>query len=84
MKINDSQLYAVFSGMLDGSGRVEIRPANTEAEAYAVALELEVHDNHRGDSPDVILHVRVTIEHPRLPAMELDIPVPIEERRWRT
>jgi hypothetical protein len=78
MKIKDSQLYAVFAAMLDGSGRAEIRPDEGERLPYTVALELEVHDNHRGDSPDVILQVLLTIEHPQLPALEIQIHVPIE------
>src|SRR5258705_11894676 len=78
MKIKDSQLYAVFAAMLDGSGRVEIRPQDRERQPYLITIELEVHDNHRGDSPDLILQLHLTLEHPQLPSLELEIPIPIE------
>jgi hypothetical protein len=78
VKIKDSQLYAVFAAMLDGSGRAEIRTEDGERQSYTVAVELEVHDNHRGDSPDVILQVHLTVEHPQLPSLEMAIYVPIE------
>jgi hypothetical protein len=78
MKIDDSPLYAILAGLLDGDGRVEIRPKNSQAEAYSVQISLEVHDNHRGDSPDAILYVAVTIEHPILPKLKLQIPLPVE------
>lgn len=78
MKINDSQLYALFAGMLDGSGQLQVRPKNPQSEAYTVNVELEVHDNHRGDSPDVVLHIQLTINHPKLPSLVLEIPIPIE------
>ena len=35
-------------------------------------------DNHRGDSPDVVLHVAVTVDHPLLPKLKLHIPLPVE------
>ena len=78
MKIDDSQLYSIIAGLLDGEGRVQIMPKNLQADAYAVEVGLEVHDNHRGDSPDAILHVSVTIDHPRLPKLKLHIPLPVE------
>ena len=78
MKIDDSPLYAILAGLLDGEGAVEIRPRNMQAAAYSVQIGLEVHDNHRGDSPDAILHVAVTIEHPLLPKLKLQIPLPVE------
>ncbi len=78
MKINDSQLYALFAGMLDGAGHFQITPTNADSEPYVIDVELEVQDNHRGDSPDVILRVRLSINHPKLPALELEIPIPIE------
>ena len=78
MKIKNSQLYAVFATMLDGSFRAEIKPDAGDGEPYVVALQLEVHDNHRGDSPDVILRVHLTIEHPKLPSLDIDVPIPIE------
>lgn len=78
MKFSDSQLYAVLATALDGAGTASIRPRNSEQDDYTVKVELEVHDNHRGDSPDVILWLRLVIEHPRLPKMKLKIPIPIE------
>jgi hypothetical protein len=48
------------------------------AAPYVIDVELEVQDNHRGDSPDVILRVRLSINHPKLPALDLEIPIPIE------
>ena len=78
MKINDSQLYAILAGLLDGEGRVEVRPNNSQADAYSVQIGLEVHDNHRGDSPDAVLHLAVTIDHPRLPKLKLRVPIPLE------
>ena len=78
MKINDSQLYALFAGMLDGSGECQISPRNSQSEPYAIEVESEVHDNHRGDSPDLVLHLTVTINHPKLPPLVLQVPVPIE------
>jgi len=38
---------------------------------------MEVHDNHFADSPDALLHVRLTIRHPILPTLSLRVPVPI-------
>jgi hypothetical protein len=61
VKIDDSQLYALLAGLLDGHGRIEVTPATTEAETYSVEIDLEVYDNHRGDSPDVVLNVALTI-----------------------
>jgi hypothetical protein len=78
VKIDDSQLYAILAGLLDGEGRVEVTPKNSGAGAYSVEVGLEVHDNHRGDCPDVILSVAVTIDHPLLPKLKLHIPVPVE------
>jgi len=78
VKINDAQLYALFAGMLDGNGRVEIAPENAASEPYSVYVELQVQDNHRGDSPDVVLRLQVTINHPNLPPLEVEVPIPIE------
>jgi hypothetical protein len=78
VKIPDSQLCAVLAGILDGSGRIQMQPKNTRAEAYNVELEIEVHDNHRGDSPDAILQLDLRINHPGLPSLALHIPIPIE------
>ena len=78
MKIDDSQLYAILAGMLDGEGSVQVTPKNSQAAAYSVQIGIEVHDNHRGDSPDAILHVAVTIDHPLLPKLKLHIPLPVE------
>lgn len=78
MKIDDSQLYAILAGWLDGEGRVQVTPKNSQADPYSVQIGLEVHDNHRGDSPDAILHLTVTIDHPRLPRLKLHIPLPVE------
>ena len=78
MKIDDSQLYAVLAGMLDGDARAQVTPKNSQAHAYSVEVGVEVHDNHRGDSPDVVLHVAVTIDHPLLPKLKLHIPLPVE------
>jgi len=64
--------------MLDGAGHFQITPTNADSEPYVIDVELEVQDNHRGDSPDVILRVRLSINHPKLPALELEIPIPIE------
>src|SRR5690349_15408701 len=64
--------------MLDGSGQLRVKPKNSQSEEYAVDVVLEVHDNHRGDSPDVILHVQLTINHPKLPPLVIEIPLPIE------
>ena len=78
MKINDSQLYAVLASLLDGEGTVQITPKDSNADTYSVRIGLQVHDNHRGDSPDAVLHVAVTVEHPRLPKLQLQIPLPLE------
>jgi hypothetical protein len=78
VKIDDSQLYAILAGLLDGEGKVQVVPKNPEADAYSVQIGLEVHDNHRGDSPDAVLHVAVTIDHPLLPKLKLHIPLPLE------
>src|SRR5262249_31405515 len=78
VKIDDSQLYAVLAGMLDGVGKAEIATKNSEASRYSVAIALEVHDNHRGDSPDALLQIAMTINHPHLPTLKLHIPLPIE------
>lgn len=78
MKIHDSQLYAILAGLLDAEGSVQVTPKNSQATAYSVQIGIEVHDNHRGDSPDAILHVAVTIDHPLLPKLKLHIPLPVE------
>ena len=78
MKINDAQLYPLFAGVLDGKGRIEIVPAHSASESYSVHVELEVQDNHRGDSPDVVRRLQVTISHPNLPPLEVEVPIPIE------
>jgi hypothetical protein len=78
VKIDDSQLYAILAGLLDGEGRAQIMPKNSRASAYSVEIGLEMHDNHRGDCPDAILNIAVTIDHPLLPKLKLHIPVPVE------
>ena len=78
MKIDDSQLYAVLAGLLDGEVTTQITPKDSHADAYSIRIGLEVHDNHRGDSPDAILHLAITVNHPRLPKLQLQIPLPIE------
>jgi hypothetical protein len=78
VKIDDSQLYAILAGLLDGEGTVQVTPKNSQAAAYSVQIGIEVHDNHRGDSPDAVLHVAVTIDHPLLPKLNLHIPLPVE------
>lgn len=78
MKIDDSQLYAILAGLLDGEARAQVTPKNSQAGAYSVEIGLEVHDNHRGDSPDAVLHVAVTVDHPLLPKLKLHIPLPVE------
>lgn len=78
MKISDSQLYAILANLLDGEGSVTISPRNPHSEEFSVNVELEVHDNHRGDSPDAILWMSLAIVHPRLPQLKLRIPIPIE------
>ena len=78
MKIHDSHLYAVLAGLLDGEGQAVITTKNGEASPYSVEIGLEVHDNHRGDSPDAVLQLTVTIDHQHLPKLRLQIPLPIE------
>jgi hypothetical protein len=78
MKMSDAQLFAVLAGFLDGVGTAEIVAKNPSSDKFTVELELEVHDNHRRDSPDVILQIALTIAHPRLPKLKLKIPIPIE------
>jgi hypothetical protein len=78
MKVNDSQLYALLAAMLDGTGVVHIAPSNPQAESYQAHLEFQVHDNHRRDSPDVILQVNITLSHPKLPSLNISLPIPIE------
>lgn len=77
MKISDSRLAGVLSAMLDAKTSIKVKPRTAER-AYDVDISLEVHDNHRGDSPDVVLHLYVTIRHPLLPKLKLRIPIPIE------
>jgi len=77
MKISDSRLAGVLAAMLDGHSLVKVSPRAAN-EAYEIDLQLQVHDNHRGDSPDAILQVSLTIRHPTLPKMTLSIPIPIE------
>jgi len=78
VKIDDSQLYAIRAGLLDGEGTVVVRPKDSRANTYSVQIRLEVHDNHRGDSPDGILHIALAIDHPLLPKLKLRIPLPLE------
>jgi len=47
-------------------------------QAYEVDLKIEVHDNHRGDSPDAVLVLTVALRHPRLPALAVRVPIPVE------
>ena len=79
MKISDSQLAAILASLLDGTGKATITPANPNGQEYSANVRVEVIDNHRGDSPDVILWLTVDLSHPRLPtSLKLTIPVPIE------
>jgi hypothetical protein len=78
VKIDDSQLYAILAGMLDGRASVQVTPASSSGHAYSITTELEVHDNHRGDSPDAVLHLRIIIDHPLLPKLSLHIPLVVE------
>ena len=81
MKIDDSQLYAILAALLDGEARFTVQPKNSRAAAYSVEVNLEMHDNHRADSPDALLHVTLTIDHPVLPKLNLHIPLPVEGER---
>ena len=81
MKINDSQLYALLATLLDGAGTATIRPQNAQSKEFEVKVVAEVHDNHRGDSPDAILWLSLEIIHPQLPILKVRIPVPIEGER---
>ena len=81
MKISDAQLYALFANLLDGTGSATIHPRSPQAKDFEIKMSLEVHDNHRGDSPDVILWLNLEIVHPQLPALKMRIPVPIEGER---
>jgi len=56
---------------------MRITPRATE-HAYEIELKLEVHDNHRGDSPDAVLDLMMVLRHPRLPPLTVRVPVPIE------
>jgi len=78
VKISDSELYAVLANLLDGTGTAHITPRSQQSPEFAVKMELEVHDNHRGDSPDVILWLTLVVEHQRLPSLKVRIPIPIE------
>ena len=77
MKISDSRLAGVLGAILDGTARASVTPRAAE-HAYGIELKLEVQDNHRRDSPDAVLDLRITIHHPRLPAMKVRVPIPIE------
>jgi hypothetical protein len=77
MKISDSRLAGVLGAIIDGTAKARITPMAAE-HAYDVELKLEVHDNHRRDSPDAVLDITVTLRHPRLPVMTLRVPIPIE------
>ena len=77
MKISDSRLAGVLGAILDGKTSARVTPQVAE-HAYDVDVGLEVQDNHRRDSPDVVLHLSVVIRHPLLPKMNLRIPIPIE------
>jgi len=48
--------------MLDGEGRVEVRPKNPQADAYRYRLGWKYMTIIAGDSPDAVLHVAVTID----------------------
>ena len=78
MKISDSQLYAILASLLDSEGVATMAPRNAGSEDLNVSVKLEVHDNHRGDSPDVLLWIDLSIVHPKLPPLKLKIPIPIE------
>ena len=78
MKINDSQLYALLANLLDGEGTVHVHPRISAAPEFSIKVLVEIHDNHRGDSPDVVLWLNLEIIHPRVPPMKFRIPVPIE------
>jgi hypothetical protein len=79
--MNDSQLYALLATLLDGTGTATIHPRNSQSKEFEIKIAAEVHDNHRGDSPDVILWLNLEIVHPRLPVLKVKIPVPIEGER---
>jgi hypothetical protein len=81
VKISDSQLYAVLANLLDGTGVATIHPRNAQSNEFEIRIATEVHDNHRGDSPDVILWLNLEIVNPRLPVLKLRIPVPMEGER---
>ena len=77
MKLNDAQLYALLANLLNGEGTAQIQPRNSQAEEFSIKVLVEILDNHRGDSPDVVLWLNLEIIHPRLPPMKFRIPVPI-------
>src|SRR5262249_11861800 len=81
VKMSDSQLYAALANLLDGAGVARILPRNVRSDEFDITVATEVHDNHRGDSPDVILWLNLEIVHPRLPVLKLRIPVPMEGER---
>lgn len=78
MKISDSQLSAILAALFDGEGTATITPRVPEGREYTVNLRIDVHDNHRGDSPDVVLWLTLDLHCPPLPRLRLKIPVPIE------
>ena len=77
MKVTDSRLAGILGAILDGTGKALITPRASE-HAYEIEMKVEVHDNHRGDSPDAILGLSVTIRHPRLPVLTVRVPIPVE------
>jgi hypothetical protein len=66
-----------LAAILDGAAKAPITPRAAE-HAYEVEVRLEVHDNHRGDSPDVGLNLTVVVRHPRLPVLTARVPIPVE------
>jgi hypothetical protein len=80
VKISDTHLAGTLAALLDSDGTVVLVPKSGEP-AYRMDIGVQVHDNHRGDSPDVVLELAITILHPKLPKMRLFIPIPIEGER---
>lgn len=77
MKISDSRLAGVLGAILDGRSSVKVIPS-ISSQAYEIDVSVDVYDNHRGDSPDAILRLLLTIRHPALPKMKVDIHIPVE------
>jgi hypothetical protein len=78
MKIADAQLYAVLASILEGNGTARVRPRDSRSSEYDVEVTLELEDTHRGDSPDLVLWLRIAIKAPQLPVLKITVPIPIE------